>query len=195
MEMGIGPLGGSQLVFKRKFRWTFEVQEICGGQSVPQHFVKTTARPSLSIEETEINFLNAKSWIPGKAAWETIEVTYLDVATNANAPLWNWIASIYDFTDPVTLKQASQRRDYGGRGLLRLWDGCGTLLETWTLNDMWPTSINFNDLDYSNTEICEITLTLRYSNIRYVSACPTWTPNKCCSPCTGDIGSWGRSSY
>lgn len=187
MEMGIGPLGGSQLVFKRKFRWTFEVKNVCGG-NVPPHFVKTTARPSLSIEETEINYLNAKSWIPGKASWETIEVTYLDVATNANQNLWNWIAALYDFTDPVNLKQASQRRDYGGTGILVLWDGCGGELERWTLNDIWPTSVNFNDLDYSNTEICEITLTLRYSNVRYKSKCPEWNKTECCHPCTGQVG-------
>jgi len=85
-NMGIGPLGFRNLIFKRKFRFTFEVQGICGdsSRSVPPHFVKVAARPNLSIEETEINFLNAKTWIPGKAAWETINVTYIDAIDPTN---------------------------------------------------------------------------------------------------------------
>lgn len=37
--------------------------------------VKTTVRPHINIEETEINFLNCKSWIPGKTDWQDIYLT------------------------------------------------------------------------------------------------------------------------
>lgn len=187
-NMGIGKLGGSQLIFKRKFRWTFRVDEICGGQSVEEHFVKIASRPNLSIEETEINFQNAKTYIPGKATWETITVTYYDVATIDNAPLWNWLASVYEFTDPVALKQGSQRVHYSGRGTLNLFDGCGNVLETWVLNDMWPTAMNFGELDYSSSEESTIELTLRYASVDYRSVCPGYTPQSCCGPCTGTSG-------
>ena len=76
IPMGIGRLGFQNTVFKRKFRFTFELEDICGGKKVPKHYVKVASRPNLSIEETEINFLNAKTWIPGKASWETMTVTY-----------------------------------------------------------------------------------------------------------------------
>jgi len=192
MEMGIGRLGFNNIVFKRKFRWTFEVENVCGG-TVPKHYVKLASRPNLTVEETEINHLNAKTWIPGKAAWETITVTYYDVATRDSANLFNWIATMYDFTDPVNLRQASQKGDYAGTGILTMYDGCGQPLEEWKLGDMWPQAVNFGDLDYSSSEECTIELTLRYSQVSYKSLCPEFVPSNCCSPCTGESQSAGNS--
>lgn len=183
IPMGIGQLGFNNLIFKRKFRYTFELFDICGGQSVPRHYVKVAARPSLSIEETEVNFLNAKTWIPGKASWETITVTYIDVATAEAAPLFTWLASVYNFTDPVQLGMGSTRDDYAATAVVKLWDGCGSLLETWEMRDVWPTAVNFGDLDYSNSEEATIELTLRYSDVTYIPECPAFPINPCCTPC------------
>lgn len=195
-NMGIGALGGSTLVFKRKFRWTFRVDDLCLGLgSVPEYFVKLAARPNLSIEETEINFLNAKTWIPGKASWETITVTYYDVATSDNQELWNWLASVYDFTKPVELPMGSSREEYAGRGTLTLYDGCGTPLEQWVLNDMWPQAVNFGELDYSSSEEVTIELTLRYSNVDYKSLCPAFEPANCCMGCNSHGGQTGAPTF
>lgn len=184
-DMGIGKLGGRDLIFKRKFRWTFQINNICGNvkRAVPEHFVKVAARPNLTIEETEINFLNAKTWIPGKASWETITVTYYDVASRQNAELWNWLASVYNFTDPVRLQMGANRSQYGGRGILMMYDGCGTPLERWQLDDVWPQAINFGELDYSSSEEATIELTLRYGQVRYTSLCPRFEPTACCTGC------------
>lgn len=185
IPMGIGNLGFSNLVFKRKFRFTFELFNICGNGSVPKHYVKVAGRPNLTIDETEINFLNAVTWIPGKAKWQTMSVTYLDVATADAAPLFNWLASVYNFTDPVNLQMGSRRSDYTATGVLKLWDGCGQLIETWTMTDVWPSGIDFGEVDYSMSDICEIKLTMRYSNVQYQSSCPPITITPCCSPCGG----------
>ena len=176
IDMGIGKLGGSNVLHKRKFRWTFEVFEQTadgqGKQLVPEHFVKTAARPNISIEETEIHFLNGKTYIPGKGTWETTTVTYYDVAVSGgtgNEGLWTWLANVYDYTKPVTLKQNSIRRGYAGVGNLKMFDGCGSPLEQWTLGDCWPQSVNFGELDYSSSEECTVEVTLRYSNVSYKS--------------------------
>lgn len=186
--MGMGQLGFRNLIFKRKFRWTFQVQDICGGQKVPEHYVKVAARPNLSIEETEINFLNGKKWIPGKGTWETITVTYYDVATNLNAPLFSWLASVYNFTDSVNLQMGSAVGDYSANAMIKLFDGCGQTLEQWTLGDCWPQAINFGELDYSSSEECTIELTIRYSQVDYKPICPTFTITSCCTPCNSTTG-------
>ena len=186
IPMGIGQLGFKNLVFKRKFRFTFELFDICGGGSVPKHFVKVAARPKMTIEETQIDFLNARTWIPGKAIWDTIQVRYIDVSAFEMAPLFNWLASVYNFTNPVQLEMGSQRQDYTATAVLKLWDGCGYLLEMWTLQDVWPTSIDFGTLDYSSSEEVTIDLTLRYSNVKYEPICTPFAINPCCSPCGGN---------
>lgn len=185
IPMGIGNLGFSNLVFKRKFRFTFELFDICGQGSVPKHYVKVASRPQVDIEEVEINFLNAVTWLPGKAKWQTMTVTYIDVATADAAPLWNWLCSVYNFNDPVHLQMGSRKSDYTATGVLNLYDGCGAPLERWTMKDVWPTSINFGDLDYSSSDEVTIELTMRYSQVKYEPLCPQFAIQACCSPCDG----------
>jgi hypothetical protein len=166
INMGLESLGGPGIIHKRKFRWTFRIDGPCN-LKVSEKFVKLAARPNLSIEETEINYLNGKTWIPGKGTWETITVTYYDVASNENIDLWSWIATIYEFTNPITLKQSTTRASYAGTGVLTMYDGCGDPVETWRMGDMWPQAINWQDLDYSNSEECTVEVTLRYGTVKY----------------------------
>lgn len=184
--MGLGELGTSNIIFKRKFRWTMEIQ-FCEEdlKTVAKEFVKVGARPSIDIEETEINYLNGKMWIPGKATWQTITVTYYDVVSATGGidinTLFSWIASIYDITDSTCLFMGATLADYEGCGRLVLWDGCGQPLEGWLLQNMWPQAINFGDLDMSSSEEVTVELTLRYSNVTYKSFCGG-TIERC--PCT-----------
>jgi hypothetical protein len=193
--MGLGRIGGPNIIFKRKYRWTFEVNTCAAGLgTIPAYQVKLASRPNLSIEETEINFLHGKMWIPGKGSWETITVTYYDLADPTEDTgirnLYSWLASVYDFTDPVNLYQSSRRGDIGGAitvgyagvGTLKLFDGCGVSLETWTLKNLWPQAINFGELDYSSSEEVTIEVTLRYSEVEYEINCGA--PFEPC-PCVG----------
>jgi len=187
-NMGIGNLGFKNLIFKRKFRYTLVLEEICSGsgakaQTVPEHYVKVASRPNLAIEETEVNFLNAKTWIPGKASWETMTVTYIDVADTLASALYNWLASNYNFTDPIKLQQGANRNDYSCVAVLKLWDGCGNIIEKWEMKDVWPTAVNFGDLDYAASDECTIELTLRYSDVKYENMCPGFAITPCCTGC------------
>jgi hypothetical protein len=182
-DMGLGNLADADLVFKRKYRWAFEVQGLVRGD-VPSHYVKLAARPTLTVEETEINYLHGTDWLPGKGKWETLSVTYYDTNAKKMKPLWDWLASVYNFTDSVGLHQASNRKSYAGTGIIRLFDGCGTAMETWQLFNMWPSAVNFGDLDYSSSETVDIELTLRYSAVEYVSNCGP-PINPACGGCWG----------
>lgn len=193
IPMGLGPLGSGDVIFKRKFRWSFEVEYCCGSgspKSVATAFVKSGSRPSINIDEIEINFLNGITWIPGKGKWQTMEIVYYDVAGpnlvgGGTSGLLGWIASVYNFTDPVCLTMGSQLQDYEGTARLTLYDGCGTPVEAWLLQHCWPQAVNWGTLDMSTSEECDITLTLRYTNVCYVSFCPPGSIDVCpCTPCS-----------
>lgn len=192
--MGISNVGvgDPNVIFKRKNRWTFEVNSIQGSTcpfSIPPHFVKMANRPNITIEETQIDFLNDRTWIPGKATWEAITVTYLDVAGVGVQPsegvrgIHKWLAAVYDFTGKNGRKQSSKRSGYAGKATLTLYDGCGGPLEVWTLGDAWPTGINFGDLTYEDSGIVEIELTIRYSKVEVQFFCPADQIPSCCSGC------------
>jgi hypothetical protein len=182
-QMGLGALANPNAVFKRKYRWTFKLNTPCG--EIPETIVKLASRPNLSIEETEINFLHGKMWIPGKASWETITVTYYDVVSGSAdvVNLYNWLSSVYQFDKPNMLNQSSKRGSgfsgvlatnatgYAANASLSLYDGCGTEMEKWELGHVWPQSINFGELDYSSSEEVTVELTLRYSEVNYTKSC------------------------
>lgn len=177
------------LVFKRKYRWTFELRWANAGRSTGQQFVKVASRPNLTIEETEINYLHGKMWIPGKASWETITVTYYDVANAGQGGLqeiYAWLASIYNFQDTGEdmMKQTTVQGELGsggwaGEGSLDMYDGCGTSLENWLLKGVWPSAVNFGDLDYSSSEEATIELTLRYYQAIYTPYCDVPQQPRC----------------
>lgn len=182
--MGIGPLGFNNTVFKRKFRFTFALSGICGGQSVPDSYVKISSRPKISFDEVELNFLHGKKFIPGKGTWESITVTYFDVATTDAASLYNWLASVYDFTDPTNLYMGNTPSDYAATATLSLWDGCGTLLDQWVYGEVWPQVVDFGEVDYQENDVLNIELTLRYSQVTYTPFCPKFKITPCCKPCS-----------
>jgi hypothetical protein len=193
-NMGMDALGGDDIVFKRKFRWTLQLKTNCNNGNIPPYFVKVASRPNLTIDETEINFLNSKMWIPGKASWETITVTLYDLAgsgaSQGNASLYSWLATNYDFVN-ATYKQSSKKGAVGGgagggyacTAYLDLFDGCGKNIESWQLDNAWPQAVNFGELDYSSSDEVNIELTLRYSEVKYISHCPSGQINPCCAGC------------
>ena len=215
IKMGIGPIGTTNnVIFKRKFRWTFEVINVCSGQedadndigggsnvgTVPAFYVKVASRPSITFDETEINFLQGKMFIPGKATFETITVTYYDIGPVNSGNilnLYNWIGSVYNFlgepTDannqagswenPTMSAFSRGAGGYGGTGILKLYDGGGLPIEGWEIYDCWPQSVNFGDLDYSSSDECNIELTLRYTFAKWTNLCGVKQPDPCYTGC------------
>ena len=181
VAMGLGRVGQPDVIFKRKFRWTLDIVTRCG-VVVSRSFVKVAGRPKINVDSVEINYLNAVTWITGKAKWEPINITYYDVAGANSVGLLSWLASVYDFTSPVLLPM-SERAGYAGTGTLTMYDGCGSALEVWQLNNMFPESIDFGDVDYESGDICTIELSCRYDSVAYASLCGGGVPRGCCVGC------------
>lgn len=187
--MGINSngIGDPGTVFKTKFRWSFEAEGKDCQWKINPHFVKVANRPSISFEEIEVNFLNDKTWVPGKPTWEPITVTFLDSNRGNSDAVISWVSSIYDFNygggGGASKKMSSKITGYTGTVVLTLYDGCGTVTESWILKDAWPQASNFNDLDYSSSEIADLEVTLRYSQVAYISGCGL-SPIECdCQGC------------
>lgn len=205
IQMGLGKLGTSSSVFKRKFRWTMEFVNVCYADlDIPASYVKSANRPSLTIDEVEINFLNGKMYIPGKGTPETTSVTYYDIASSdaaqSIAPLFTWLSTVYNFTNMVTLEQSSVKGRRGGYtaefGYLTMYDGCGHPIDRFVYKDIWPQNIVFGDLDYSSSDECTIELTLRYSNFEYETlgeCAPEFDP--LCGGCSNNIAAGSSGGF
>jgi hypothetical protein len=185
--MGIGKLGFPNLSIKRKFRYTLTIEPNCRkGVLLPigESFVKSASRPNFDIEETELNFLNGKTWIAGKVSWQEMTVTYMDTSSNETAALYRWIGQSAPMSpDKNNMWQGTSFKDYAATATLRLYSGCGDVMEQWTLSNVWPKAANFGELDNTSSEEATIELTLRYDQVVYVGFCPEVIFDPCCSPC------------
>lgn len=160
-SMGIGQLNNPNIIVKRKFRWLLEIQDDQGNVIVPKDYVKLSARPSIDL--SEIDFLNEKSFIPGRLNSNDTTMTYYEYENSDGAcHLTKWLAK----------HMRSDGSPFGSvpkaNYILTLLDGCANELESWVLVDGILTSINFGD-DYSSTECVSLELNVRYTKINYKS--------------------------
>lgn len=135
-------------VYKRKFRWTIE-GKFPGGE-IEQHFVKVAARPELSIEEVELNGVK----FPASQKWQSVTVTSYDQPKQ----MYSALTESY-FEVP---KECPAEKK--GTVTLRLYDGCGWLLESWELNGAYFSKASFIEYDTDDVE-----LTIQYDSAKYTA--------------------------
>lgn len=184
-NMGINRLGDPSIIFKRKFRWTLALSPLAGSGDIDPWFVKVASRPSMTIDTTELNFLNEKMWIPGKVTYEAMNVTFLDVAPKepASANLYKWLSLVFQY-NALTRQMGGSIQNYAAAGQLTMYDGCGKPIERWNYSDLWPASIKFGDLDYGSSDVVNVELSLRFTRFTYEPLCsPFAFPKVGCSNC------------
>lgn len=157
-------LGANQTCHKRKFRWLFKIPDICatGIYTLPP---SKASRPTLTFKEISAEHLNETIYYPGKPDWKPISLTLFDLQREKSHPITDWIKAQYDASDGQNKGKwyrPLENGDFKKTATLELYNGCGYILETWTLENVWPQSINFDDLDMTSSDCVIIDLTLRY---------------------------------
>lgn len=145
--------------FKRKNRWLFKIKDVSadGVSSLPP---LKSARPALSFKELEFQHLTETVYFPGRPEWKPINLTLYDLKKNLQ-PVFEWLSEIYD---------PQNKSEYGPscdgfkkqEATLELYDGCGTVIESWVFESIWPQSVEFGELDMSTSDVVTCDLTLRY---------------------------------
>jgi hypothetical protein len=140
---------------KRKFRWVFAIE------GIDAFLMKTAARPSVTIEEFEIPYLNHTRYIAGKSKFETLSVTLHDpIAPSGAQQVMEWVRTHFESVSGRAGYADFYKRDCQ----LKLLDPVGTVVELWDMKGVFITSAAFGDLDYGANDPTDISLTLRYDN-------------------------------
>ena len=126
---------------------------------IPAYLIKTANRPTISFEEVELNHMNVKRWVKGKATWETIEITMYDpVVPSAAQAVMEWVRLAHESVTGRDGYSDFYKKDVD----FQVLGPVGDVVEQWKLKGTWIQSANFNDLDFSSSDPVEISLTLRY---------------------------------
>ena len=143
---------------RRKHRWLFETL----GPLSPQALLilQSASRPSFKFEEPEMHHNQEVAYFAGKQSWDPITLVWYDSEQNPNVSqeVYDWLGSVVDLTS-VDVRRPNQ---YKKDAQLSVVDGVGTANEQWNMYGCWPSAVNFQELDYSSTDLLTCEATLRY---------------------------------
>jgi hypothetical protein len=165
-DYGDGALSDPKVCFKRKNRWLFFIKNVSAEKEQNNSGVSCLppfkgGRPGLTFKEMDAQHLNETIYFPSKPDWKPINLSLYDIKKNKN-PVIEWIKKVYEVSKDGSNWKPSASGFKMGTCFLELYDGAGNTIEKWVLENVWPNSIDFGDLDMSSSEVVTIDLTLRY---------------------------------
>lgn len=141
----------------RKNRWILRFPSDLG---IQEWWMASASRPSITQDETEIQFLNTSTWVVGRYRWDAMNVTLRDpIGPSASQAVMEWIRL---HSESVTGRQG-YAAGYKRNVELEMLDPTGVVVSKWVLvNTMASGTTNFGDLDYSSSDLATIQLNLRF---------------------------------
>lgn len=140
----------------RKNRWLFRFPSDLG---IMEWFCESAKRPSIQQKDVEIPFLNTSTWVVGRYTWDTIQVVLRDpIGPSASQAVMEWVRL---HSESVTGRQgyaAGYKRDVE----IEMLDPTGVVVQKWILKNTMCTNVDFGDLNYSQDDLANITITLRF---------------------------------
>ena len=141
---------------KRKFRWVLMLE------GIDAFLVKSTNRPSFTIADETLNFINSKRYIAGRLTFGTISMVLHDpIAPSGAQQVMEWIR-----THAESVSGRAGYADFYKRDLqLKLLDPIGTVVELWDMKGCFLTNASYGSLDYNDDSAnMDITLSVRFDN-------------------------------
>jgi hypothetical protein len=152
---------------KYRFRIIFENFGVSTPRTELTKQVIDFARPSVSFDDMTIDIYNSKVRLAGKHTWDDTTVNLRDDAGGNVAKLvGEQLQKQFDFME---MSSASSGIDYKFITRCEILDGGNganepTVLETWELYGCYLTSVNYNDLAYSDSAPVTMGLNIRFDN-------------------------------
>jgi len=125
---------------------------------INEWFVESASRPTIKINEKEIEFLNTSTWVAGRFNWEQITVKFRDpIGPSASQALMEWVRLHAESVTGRMGYAAGYKRNVD----LEMLDPTGVVVEKWILVNTMLTNVSFGNLAYNSDALAEITATLR----------------------------------
>ena len=125
---------------------------------INEWFVETAARPHITINATEIPFLNTSTYVAGRFTWGTINVKFRDpIGPSASQALMEWVRLCAESVTGRMGYAAGYKKNVD----LEMLDPTGVVVEKWILEGCFITSANFGQLGYSQEGIAGIDMQLQ----------------------------------
>jgi len=125
---------------------------------INEWYVESASRPTITVKETEIPFLNTSTYVAGRFTWGTINVKFRDpIGPSAAQALMEWVRLSAESVTGRMGYAAGYKKNVD----LEMLDPTGVVVEKWILEGCFLTTVNFGSLGYSTDGIMTIDGTLR----------------------------------
>jgi hypothetical protein len=170
MSVNVNNTNQGLLMPKLKYRFRAVLENFGSGNTPTQELTKQVidvSRPEVSFENMDIHVYNSIVKLAGKHSWGDITVNLRDDATGSISKLvGEQLQKQFDF-----MEQASAAAGINYKFTMRyevLDGGNGafepTVLETWELYGCYVQSVNYGDMNYSESAPMTVGLTIRFDN-------------------------------
>jgi len=154
---------------KRKHRWIFTVfwnNDISSLQN-SSVYLQSAQRPHAVTEEVVMHHDEEQVYFAGKYHWEPLSLVFYDVQdpVNSSQAIWDWFNAVVDVPNATVALPS----DYKKQCKLDMTDGAGGSIELWEIDNCWPIDVNWNDLDYTNTEIQTVDVSMKFDRANKTS--------------------------
>lgn len=140
---------------KRNNRW---VVEFPADLEFSEWMVQTSSRPSVTINPTEIQFMNTSTYVAGRSTWGTMTITFIDpIGPSATQKVTQWIRQCVEHTTG----RMGYATNYKKNIVLKMLDPAGETVEKWLIQGAMITEANFGDLDYSSDDLANVSITIQ----------------------------------
>lgn len=178
------PMGGGTGrggILSPKLKWRFRVRFInfgplTTGMDLSQNVVSVD-RPSQQTPPGEVHSYNSRSYYAGKPEWQAINLVVRDDVTNVVSRLVGHQVQkqMNHFEQTAFMAGVNYKFTMIIEGLDGGNDG---VLETWTLEGCFLTSVKYDEFDYTNTDGHQtIQMEVRYDNATLSDGLFTETPS------------------
>lgn len=150
-----------------RFRVTFSGFGLANDPATITRQVVDVTRPNLSFQEVTLPVYNSTIYLAGKHSWQPISITVRDDALGSiTSMVGEQLQKQLDFAQ---MSSAVSGIDYKFVTYIEMLDGgngaiAPLILETWELGGCFLASVNYNNMNYANSEAVTLSLSIRYDN-------------------------------
>jgi len=125
---------------------------------INEWFVESTARPHITINATEIPFLNTSTYVAGRFTWGKLNVKFRDpIGPSASQALMEWVRLCAESVTGRMGYAAGYKKDV----TLQMLDPTGVVVEKWVMIGTFLSDVDFQNLSYGEDGLATIQATLR----------------------------------
>lgn len=169
VPLGAGGLEGRGGILQPKLKYRYRVRTSNFGPTGTREQINLTqqvmliSKPQVQIESVMIDSYNSKAWVAGKHTWQPTTLTVRDDITNA-------VSRLVGFQMQKQVNHFEQTAPASGQNykftmFLDIMDGGNVAIqEQWTLEGCWLTDVNYEQLDYTSSEVQQITMSIQFDN-------------------------------